>query len=158
MSAQNLFQISIAFGFVAWGIAAALYIWPSLIHRPRAEAFRPLLCLHSFRFVGTAFLVPGVVSPELPFSFAGPAAYGDLGAAVLAILALAAVKAKPGIVLIWAFNLWGTADLLLAFFHAINLQLPAGQLGAAYFIPTFLVPLLLITHALMFRLLLRKGM
>jgi hypothetical protein len=31
----------------------------------------------------------------------------------------------------------------------------AGQLGATYFIPTFIVPLLLITHGLGFRVLLQ---
>jgi hypothetical protein len=112
--------------------------------------------LHSFRFIGLAFLVPGVVSPDLPAAYALPAASGDLIAALLALLALAGLRSRLGIVLVWAFNLWGTADLLFAFYQGvIGVGLEPGQLGAAYFIPTVVVPLLLITHGLVFRLLLR---
>ena len=150
------FGTSVALGFVAWGIIAARYLWPALRNQPRARALRPLLLLHSFRFIGLAFLVPGVVSPDLPAAFARPAAYGDLIAAVLALLALAVLPSRLGIVLVWVFNLWGTADLLYAFYQGvIGVGLEPGQLGAAYFIPTVVVPLLLITHGLVFRLLLR---
>jgi hypothetical protein len=63
---QLCFFVSIAFSFIVWGIVTARYIWPQLRLRQRAEALRPLLILHSFRFIGLAFLVPGVVSPDLP--------------------------------------------------------------------------------------------
>jgi hypothetical protein len=152
------FGTSIVLGFVAWGIIAARYLWPALRNQPRARALQPLLLLHSFRFIGLAFLVPGVVSPDLPGAFARPAAYGDLIAAVLALLALAALPSRLGIVLVWVFNLWGSADLLYAFYQGlIGVGLEPGQLGAAYFIPTVVVPLLLITHGLVFRLLLQGG-
>jgi len=102
--------------------------------------------------------VPGVVSPELPLAFARPAAYGDLATAVLALLAIAALRNRLGIMLVWAFNLLGTVDLLYAFYQGnrTGLGLAPGLQGAAYFIPTVLVPLLLITHGLVFRLLLRR--
>jgi hypothetical protein len=103
-----------------------------------------------------AFVVPGVVSPTLSGAFAGPAAYGDLIAAVLALFALAALRSRLGIGVVWAFNMWGTADLLFAFYQGlIGVRIEPGQLGAAYFIPTYIVPLLLITHGLVFRLLVR---
>ncbi len=154
--AQLCFFASIAFGFVAWGIVTARYIWPALRLRPRAEALRPLLMLHSFRFIGLAFLVPGVVSPDLPSAFARSAAYGDVIAATLALLSLLALPRGAGVVIAWVFNLWGAVDLLNAFYQANHAGLLAGQLAAAYFIPTFLVPLLLITHAVAFRILLRQ--
>jgi len=154
MPAQALFGISVAFSFIAWGVVAACCIWPALRSRPQVDALRPLLILHSFRFVGLAFLVPGVVAPELPLTFASPAAYGDLIAAVLALLALAALRGRLGIPLVWVFNLWGTADLLYAFYQGNSGGLVPGQLGACYFIVTVAVPLLLITHGLVFRLLL----
>jgi hypothetical protein len=116
---------------------------------------RPLLILHSFRFMGLAFLVPGVVSPDLPAAFAHSAAYGDIIAAILALLALLLLPRGAGIIAAWIFNLWGLADLLNAFYQANHAALLAGQLGAAYFIPTFVVPLLLITHGLAFRILLQ---
>jgi hypothetical protein len=153
---QALFGISIVLSFLVWGIIAARYLWPALRERARADALRPLLLLHSFRFVGLAFVVPGVASPDLPDGFARPAAYGDLVAAVLALLALAALRSRLGIGMVWLFNLWGTADLLHAYYQGrLGVGVEPGQLGAAYFIPTVVVPLLLITHVLVFRLLLR---
>jgi hypothetical protein len=154
MPAQALFGISVAFGFIAWGLVAALYVWPYLRTQPRLDALRPLLLLHSFRFVGLAFLVKGVVAPDLPAAFAVPAAYGDLIAAMLALLALAALHSPFGIPLVWVFNLWGTADLLYAFYQGNASGLAPGMLQATYFIPTFIVPLLLITHLLIFLILL----
>jgi hypothetical protein len=70
MQTQLAFFVSIAFSLIAWGIVTARYIWPELRLRQRADALRPLLILHSFRFIGLAFLVPGVVSPDLPSAFA----------------------------------------------------------------------------------------
>ena len=92
----------------------------------------------------------------MPDAFARPAAYGDLIAAVLALLALAGLRSRLGIGLVWVFNLWGNADLLHAFYQGlIGVGIHPGQLGAAYFIPTAVVPLLFITHGLVFRLLLQ---
>jgi hypothetical protein len=156
VAALAYFGTSVALGFVAWGIFAARYLWPALRDQPRTEALRLLLLLHSFRFIGLAFLVPGVVSPDLPGAYARPAAYGDLIAALLALLALAGLRSRLGIVLVWVFNVWGSADLLFAFYQGvIGVGLEPGQLGATYFIPTVVVPLLLIAHGLMFRLLLK---
>ena len=149
------FFVSIAFSLIAWGIVTARYIWPELRLRSRVEALRPLLVLHSFRFIGLAFLVPGVVSPDVPAAFAHPVAYGDLIAAVLALLSLLLLPSAVGVAAAWIFNLWGAADLLNAFYQANHTGLLAGQLGATYFIPTVIVPLLLITHGLAFRILLQ---
>jgi hypothetical protein len=149
------FFTSIALSFIAWGIVTARYIWPRLRNRQRAEALQPLLVLHSFRFMGLAFLVPGVVSADLPSAFAQCAAYGDLIAAFLALLSLVSLPGAAGVAATWIFNIWGTADLLNAFYQANRAGLVAGQLGATYFIPTFVVPILLITHGIAFRILLR---
>src|SRR4029077_8098566 len=127
------FFVSIAFSFIAWSVVAARYIWPELHLQRRATALRPLLILHSFRFMGLAFLVPGVVSPDLPPAFAYSAAYGDFIAATLALLSLLALPHRAVIVVAWIFNLWGFADLLNAFYQANGAGLLAGQLGAAYF-------------------------
>jgi hypothetical protein len=155
MLPQLCFFVNIAFGFIAWGIVAKRYIWPKLRLLQRSEALRPLLILHSFRFIGLAFLVPGVVSSDLPSAFARSAAYGDIIAATLALLSLVSLPRVIGLVIAWIFNLWGSGDLLNAFYQANNAGLVAGQLGATYFIPTLVVPLLLITHGLVFRILLQ---
>jgi hypothetical protein len=156
MNAQVYFFLSIAFSLIAWSIVAKRYIWPRLRSLQRPDALRPLLVLHAFRFEGLVFLVPGIVSPDLPTVFANSAAYGDLGAAILALLSLATLSSGAGVVIAWVFNLWGTLDLLNAFYQANAGGLVPGQLGAAYFIPTLLVPLLLVTHGLIFRILLKQ--
>jgi hypothetical protein len=158
MEPEILFDISVLLGFVVWGTIGARVIWPALRGRPRAEALRPLLFLHAFRFVGLAFLVPGVVSPDLPDGFARPAAYGDLTTCILALLAIATMRSRAGIIVTWVFNTVGTVDLLNAFYQADRLGVgnAPGLQGAAYFIPTVLVPLLLVTHVLVFLILLTR--
>ncbi|HEY1302727.1 MAG TPA: hypothetical protein VGF24_04210 [Vicinamibacterales bacterium] len=155
MLAQLAFYVSIAFSFIAWGTVTARYMWPGLRLRQWDDALRPLLILHSFRFIGMAFLVPGVVSLDLPSAFATSAAFGDIIAATLALLSLQFLRTGPGVFLAWIFNVWGSVDLLNAFYQGNAAGLPPGQLGAAYFIPTAIVPLLLITHGLAFRILLQ---
>jgi hypothetical protein len=157
MPFSALFAISVSFGLAVWGIVAWQYIWPALRERPSPENLKPILLLHAFRFLGLAFIVPGVVSSELPAAFAQPAAYGDLISATLALLALLTLGSRAGMALAWVFNSFGTADLLFAFYLGSRISLPDAQglLGAAYFILTAYVPLLLITHGLAFRILLR---
>ena len=121
-------------------------------------AQRAIATLHSFRFFGLVFMLPGVVGPNLPVSFAAFAAYWDLATGVLAIFALLAVRIRP---LFWVFvvgfNLVGVIDLILDYYHATQVGLPAlaGQLGATYAIPIIYVPVLMITHVVAFYLLLR---
>jgi uncharacterized membrane protein len=146
---------SMASSLFVWGLVASGYFWPALRVRSRPEALRPLLILHAFRYMGLAFLVSGVVSPDLPSAFATAAAYGDTIAAILAVLSLLSLGNGLGIVLAWIFNVWGSLDLLNAFYQANATGLQPGQLGSAYFIPTLVVPLLLVTHFLVFRILLQ---
>jgi hypothetical protein len=149
------FFVSIAFSFIAWGMVAARYIWPELRVRERAEALRPLLTLHSFRFIGLAVLVPGVVSADLSPAFARYVAFGDFIAAIFAVLSLFLLPSAAGVAVAWIFNVWGAVELLNVFYQGNHVGLLAGQLGAAFFLPTFIVPLLLITHGLAFRILLQ---
>jgi hypothetical protein len=158
MPPRAVYGISLVFSCMAWGMVTARYVWPALRTLPRARALRPLRVLHGFRFIGLAFLVPGVVSPDLPIAFARPAAYGDLMTTVLAWLALALLPSRLGRVLVWVFTCCGSADLFYAFSQGNRTGLghAPGLMGAAYFMPTILVPLLLITHGLVFRLLLTR--
>ena len=160
MSLENIFRIQLALGYVAWLLCYCAYIWPRLKTMDRIDAQRAIATLHSFRFFGLVFLVPGVVGTHLPESFAAFAAYGDLATGVLAVLALLTVRMRP---LFWlfviAFNVVGATDLLLDYYHAIHANLPAmaGELGATYVIPILYVPLLMITHIAAFYLLLRPS-
>ncbi len=159
MSSEVIFLMHLILGYTAWLLCFRAYIWPKLKSMDPVEAHRAIATLHSFRFFGLVFIVPGVVGPNLPASFATFAAYWDLTTGVLAILSLLTVRMRP---LFWgfvvAFNLVGTVDFVLDYYHATQVGLPAlaGQLGAAYAIPIIYVPLLMITHVVAFYLLLHS--
>ena len=158
MSSALLFQLQLVLGYVAWLLCFRAYVWPRLKSMAPFEAQRAIATLHSFRFFGLVFILPGVVSPDLPAGFAMFAAYGDFATGVLALLALLTARIRQ---LFWlfvvAFNLVGATDLILDYYHAIQSDLPAraGEFGATYAIPIIYVPLLMITHVAAFYLLLR---
>jgi hypothetical protein len=158
MSPETLFPIHLVLGYVVWLLCFGAYILPRLRSMGRVEAHRAIATLHSFRFFGLVFILPGVVGPNLPAGFASFAAYGDFATGVLAMLALLTLRIRP---LFWlfvvAFNLVGTADIILDYYHAIQAGLPAlaGQLASAYIIPVLYVPLLVITHFVAFYWLVR---
>jgi hypothetical protein len=151
MSPQIIFPMHLVLGYVACLLCFGTYVLPRLKSMERVEAQRVIATVHSFRFFGLIFILPGVVGPNLPDGFAAFAAYGDFATGILAIMALLTVRVRP---LFWffvvAFNLVGTVDIILAYYHAIKFGLPAvaGQLGAAYPIPIIYVPMLMITHFL----------
>jgi hypothetical protein len=155
MSLRAIFGLQVLLSLVGYSLIARFYVAPRLAALPLSAALTPLLLLHAFRHVGLVFLVPTVVGSALPAAFAVPAAYGDLLAALLALLAIAALRNSwtLAIPLVWLFNIEGTLDLLNAFYQGlINNVL----LGAAYYIPTFAVPALFVTHAMIFAMLLRR--
>ncbi len=151
MSPQTIFQMHLVLGYLACLLCFGVHVLPRLKAMERVDAQRIIATVHSFRFLGLVFLLPGVVGPNLPAGFATFAAYGDLATGLLAILALLTVRVRP---LFWsfvvAFNLVGTVDILIDYYHAIKVGLPAlaGQLGATYAIPILYVPMLMITHIL----------
>ncbi|HUC50519.1 MAG TPA: hypothetical protein VMA30_14140 [Xanthobacteraceae bacterium] len=157
MSPETLFRIHLVLGYVAWLLCFGAYIWPRLKSADSIDAQRAIATLHSFRFFGLVFILPGVVG-NLPAGFTTFAAYGDFATGLLAMLALLTVRLRPLFwLLVAAFNLVGVTDLLVDYYHAVQLDLPsiAGQLGATYAIPIIYVPLLMITHVAAFYLLLR---
>jgi hypothetical protein len=159
MSPAIIFQLQLALGYVPWLLVFVAYLLPRLRTMGDVEAQRAIATLHSFRFFGLVFIVPGVVGAQLPAGFATFAAYGDFAAGVLAMLALLSTRVRP---LFWlfvvAFNVIGAADILIDYAHGIAYGLPevAGALGAAYAIPILYVPALMISHVVAFRLMLRR--
>ncbi|GGP23543.1 hypothetical protein [Silvimonas iriomotensis] len=159
MSPETIFRLHLILGYVVWLTCFGAYIWPWLKSLTTFDAQRAIATLHSFRFFGLAFMLPGMVSPDLPASFAIPAGYGDLTTGLLALLALLTARKR---LLFWlfvaAFNVVGTVDIVLAYIHAIEAGVPAnaGLMGAMYVIPVIYVPLLMITHGAAFYLLLRR--
>jgi hypothetical protein len=159
MSPATVFNVHLLLGYVPWLLCLGAFVWPWLRSMDEVESQRAIAVLHSFRFFGLVFIVPGIVGPHLPSGFATTAAYGDFATGVLAMLALATVRMRP---LFWffvvAFNLVGTADILIDYYHGIELDLPAlaGELGLTYAIIIIYVPLLLITHGAAFYLLVSR--
>jgi hypothetical protein len=158
MSPATIFQVQLVLGYLPWLLFLGAYALPRFTSMDRVEAQRAIASLHSFRFFGLVFLLPGVVGPNLPAGFAVSAAYGDFATGVLAMLALLTVRIRP---LFWlfvvAFNLVGAADIIIDYYHGnqVGLAALAGELGATYAIPIIYVPLLMITHVAAFYLLLR---
>jgi hypothetical protein len=149
MPPQVIFLLHLILGYAACLLCYRTYILPRLQAMSRVDAHRVIATVHSFRFFGLAFLLPGVVGPYLPGGFATFAAYGDFTTGILAIFALLLVRVRP---LFWlfvgAFNLVGTIDLIVNYYHAVKIGIPAlaGQFGAVYVVPILYVPMLMITH------------
>ena len=158
MSPAIIFDMHLVLGYVAWLLCFGTYIWPWLRRMDAIGAQRAIATLHSFRFFGLVFILPGVIGPNLPSGFGPFAAYGDFATGILAILALLTVRVRPLFWLfVFAFNLVGTGDIIVDYYHGVTLGLAdaAGQLGATYVIPIVYVPLLMITHVAAFTLMVR---
>lgn len=159
MDGRLIFGIGVLVSFISSAVVAALYVWPWLRVKGRHAALVPLVAPHMFlRFLGLSFLVPGLVSPALPAAFALPAAYGDFAAGIMAIVATIALAkgARWAIAVVWVFNVWGAVDLLFAFYQALHAGIHPGMFGVAYYLPTAIVPPLLVSHIVIFGLLLRR--
>jgi hypothetical protein len=153
------FVLSVAGAFLTSAVVAAIYVWPAVRAMPRYDALRLLAAFNAFRFLGMNFMVAGFVSSELSSEFASEVGWGDLIAAVLALLSMAALSWRWSIAIpmVWIFNVWGTLDLLNAYYMgATQIQNP-GLFGAGIYIPALYVPLLLISHVLAFMILVRAG-
>ena len=158
MNLHWILPFSVTMGMVSCGLIGKWYLWPALTSVSRVRALTPLLLLHSFRYIGLAFLIPGVTAQPLDTNFATPAAWGDLLAAILALLGILALRRgwSAAVFLVWTFNIVGTLDLLNALMKGFH-HTAAGQMGSTYFIPAVIVPALLVTHILIFLLLVRKN-
>ena len=154
MDTQAIFGLQFLLSVVVFGLLAKWKLAPWLQTLSRQSALFWLTVPHAFRHVGMVFLVPGMLVQPLPAEFAIPAAYGDLVTGLLALLALFALQKgwARAEVLVWTFNVVGTIDLLNALRHLDVAPL----FGAAWYVPTFLVPMLLVSHALVFFRLLRS--
>jgi hypothetical protein len=153
---MNILTVNLLFSTLVFWIAAKLYLLPKLDELEPRTVLLPILLLHGLRHLGLMFLAPGAIYAGIPPEFAYPAAFGDLLAAILALIAIPAVatRARSARLLVWLFNIEGTVDLIIAIVLAIAYD-AAPLMGPAYWIPAFWVPALLITHYITFLVLLR---
>ena len=154
MDPLAIFGLQLVLSLIVYALIAKWYVTPWLAEKPIHQALMPLIFPHALRHLGLTFFVPGVVAQPLPSFFANTVAYGDLVSGLLALLSLVALRGGWGLALplVWLFNIVGTADLLNALRHADAVP----DLGATWYIPTFWVPVLLVTHVMIFARLLRR--
>ena len=149
MQGAPIFAVQVVLALLTYSLLGRWYVAPRLRGLPKAVALQPLLAVHAFRYIGLVFIVPTVVKPALPQSFAVPAAIGTAIAGCLALAAIAALRTRPavGIVLAWVWSVEGLADFANAFFqaHARAAEV-IGNLGGAYYVPIVIVPAALVTH------------
>lgn len=158
MDSFQIFGLQFLLSLVVYGLLATWYVAPALARLPLHDALIPLLVPHALRHLGLVFLVPAVVAPTLPRAFALPTAYGDLLAGLLALMAMVALRSRLALALplAWLFNIVGSLDLLYAFYRGIPLD--AGRhMGSAWYIPTFIVPALFVTHFMIFAMLIKRS-
>jgi hypothetical protein len=151
---MNILTVNLMFSTIVFAVAAKLYLLPLLPRLEPRSVVIPILLLHAMRHLGLMFLASGAVFSGLPERFAKPAAYGDLLAAILALVALCGVIRRSPLArpLVGLFNVVGTIDLITAIVLA-TIYRAAPYMGPAYWIPAFWVPALLVTHYVVFVLL-----
>lgn len=155
MDIQAIFLLQFFFSLTIYALIAKWFVSPWLAQKAFDTALILLILPHAFRHVGMAFLVPNLNAGPLPEPFASTAAYGDLAAAVLAIVAIIALRGrwKFKYAVVWTFNIVGTVD----FANALSRGEALPHFGPTWFIPALFVPLLLVSHFLIFvRLIARK--
>jgi hypothetical protein len=155
MIIEEIFLLQFILSLVVIGLVAKWYVSPILTEKPLHLALIVLVVPHTFRHIGMAFLVPSLNQPGMPMDFAMAAAYGDLFSGFLALLALIALKGRwaVAIPLVWVFSIVGTVDLA----NALRQEGAIQYMGVTWFIPTFVVPLLLVTHIMIITRLIRHA-
>jgi hypothetical protein len=158
LSANHIyFFVSYAMAFLVFGLIGKWYLWPAIRERAPGIALTPLLLYACLRVNGLMFLTPGLVSPQLPGAFAVPVAYGDLTAAVLALLALACVRYEnaAAVPMVWLFNIVGLLDLIYANISTFKDHVDPTYLGVSYYLAVLNVPAMVVVHVIIFAYLLR---
>src|SRR5260221_13128824 len=137
---------------------AKWYVWPNIKGRRLKAGLSPLLLYACLRVNGLMFVMPGLVSPELPAGFAVPTAYGDLTAVILALLALASVRTESALAIptVWLFNIVGFLDLIYANIATFRDHVDPVQLGASYYLAALNVPAMVVIHIMIFAYLLNS--
>jgi len=158
MDNVTIFWMQILASVFVFGIVAVLYVWPYLTKLSRNSALIPLLFVHVFRYVGMTLLVAGMIDPKLPREFLSSAAYGNLLAAALALASIFALRSnwRFAVPLVWVANTWGFADLLNALRSVLQVNLPSFNLGTIWYIYTFYGPLVVVSHLMIFWILIKS--
>jgi hypothetical protein len=154
-----LFSMQFTLSLVAYLLIGFWYVAPRLSGLSRAAALAPLLWVHAFRIVGGTILAPGSVDAAVPMDFRVQIGYGDLITAVLALVALVALRTRfaGAIALVWLCLIAGNADTVNAIIQSTRDNVFTYALGFNWVIVTVYVPALLVSSLLMVLQLLRHA-
>ena len=141
-----------------FSLVTGWYVWPYLTKLSRNSALIALLFVHVPRYVGMTLLVTGMVDPKLPGGFLSGAAYGDLLEAALALASIFALRSnwRFAIPLVWVTNTWGFVDLLNGVRGVLQLNVPSFNLATFWYVYTFYAPLVIVSHVMIFGILLKS--
>jgi hypothetical protein len=147
-----LFGIQFTVSLAAYALMAWWYLAPRLARLPREVALVPLLWIHAFRIVGGTILAPGSVASTVPMDFRTMIGYGDMATAVMALLALIALRfrIRGAIALVWLVLAVGMVDTVNAIVQSMRDSVFTYSLGFNWVIVTIYVPALLVSSVLMF--------
>ena len=153
-----VFWFQILTSVFVFSFMAVWYVWPLLTKRSRNSALTPLLWVHVFRYVGMTFSVTYLIDQTLPTEFRASAAYGDLLEAALAFVSIVTLRShwRFAIPLVWVTNTWGFMDLLNGLRGALVLNVPLFNLAPVWYIYIFFAPVVVISHAMIFCILLKS--
>ena len=147
-----LFGIQFTFSLAAYALIAWWYGAPRLSRLPREAALVPLVWIHTFRIVGGTILAPGAVDAGVPMEFRTMIGYGDMATAVLALVALIALRSRMSgaVALVWLFLVVGLLDTVNAIIQSMRFSVFTYGLGLNWVIVTAYVPALLVSSVLIF--------
>ncbi|HYR94391.1 MAG TPA: hypothetical protein VEP48_09330 [Methylomirabilota bacterium] len=147
-----LFGIQFTLALVAYALIGFWYVSPRLAALPREVALVPLVWVHVFRIVGGTILAPGAADAAVPTEFRTQIGYGDLTTAVLALVALVALRARfsGAIALVWLLLAVGMLDTVNAIVQSVRFSVFTYPLGVNWVIVTMYVPALLVSSLLIF--------
>ena len=157
MQPIKIFVVQFVLSIFAWVIIARWFVISWIKTRSDLEVLPILIIPQLFRHIGATLLVPGVAASSLPPLFAVSTAYGDIATALLAMLSVSALvlRWKRALTIVWIFNIFGSLDMVHSLIQGARLKV-APHLGAAWVVPTFVVPMMLTIHFLVFYTLVRE--
>jgi hypothetical protein len=154
-----LFGIQFTFSLMAYALAAWWYLMPRLARLPREMALVPLVWIHVLRIAGGTILAPGAVGDAVPVDFRTMIGYGDMLTALLALVALVALRLRLryAIALVWLFVIVGLLDTMNAIVQSNRYSVFNETLGVNWVVVTIYVPALLVSSVLILFYLLRPS-
>jgi len=158
MSSLQIFSLQILLSLIVYFLIMKWYISPRLSNLRVSQALVFMLFIHSFRHIGLTILIPSIVDSDIPGSFIRQYAFGEYFIAALAVICLVGltVQIRGSAYIVWVFNIIGTILVIYAWIQFYIIDITKYKLGTFWFIPTFYMPALLVSHYVIFLMLIKR--